>query len=184
MEDRPRKLKRTFNEPGHAHFLTFSCFHQLPLLSKDNSRRWLVDALQKARDRHRFEIYGYVIMPEHVHLLVRPREEIYKMERFLADIKRSVSWNAKNFLIESGNEEWMNRLTVVEGSKKVFRFWQAGGGFDKNILYEKSLWPVVEYIHGNPVRRELVDIPTEWIWSSARFWDGEVDVPLRMDAPP
>ena len=66
------KLKtcKRFDIPGHAHELTFTCFHGLPLLSRDRARQWLVDAIGRARDRHEFDIWAYVIMPEHVHLLV------------------------------------------------------------------------------------------------------------------
>lgn len=41
--------------------------------------------------------------------------------------------------------------------------------------------PIINYIHANPVRRELVNDPLDWEWSSARFWEGRGDSPLRMD---
>ena len=68
-------------------------------------------------------------------------------------------------------------------SRRVFRFWQPGGGFDHNVFREKTLPAIIEYIHANPVRRGLVAQPTDWAWSSARFWEGSADVPLRMDDP-
>jgi len=121
-------------------------------------------------------------MPEHVHLLVKPRNEIYKIERFLSDVKRSVSWKAKSCLIEIQNTKWLNALTVKEGAQTIFRFWSPGGGYDQNIVHEKSLWPIVQYIHANPIRRNLVAYPTDWIWSSARFWEDAGGVPLDMDS--
>lgn len=51
-----RKQKVTYNVPGHAHFLTYSCFQGLPLLSKDRSRQWVVDVLQQAREKFDFEL--------------------------------------------------------------------------------------------------------------------------------
>ena len=65
-----RKSRRSFNEPGHAHFLTYSCHERLPLLAKDRVRRWVIDAMDVARRRHEFALLGYVIMPEHVHQLI------------------------------------------------------------------------------------------------------------------
>jgi putative transposase len=184
MDPLPKKTRRVFNEPGHAHYLTFSCQHGLPLLSKDRTCQWTVDAIDAARKRHEFDLYAYVIMPEHVHLLVRPRRSVYRVEEFLKAIKRPVSWNAKQFLLESGSHEWFGRLTVTKGKRKVFRFWEAGGGFDRNITRVEDLRPIADYIHENPVRRGLVAKPTDWPWSSARFYAGMGDMLLGMDSIP
>ena len=184
MQPPHRKRRRTFNEPGHAHYLTYSCVHGLPLLLRDRSRRWVIEAIGIARDRHACDLFAYVIMPEHVHLLVRPRRAVYDMARLLYDLKRSVSWKAKAWLKESREEAWLNRLTARRGRRKVFRFWQPGGGFDRNIVSEKGIWNVVEYIHANPVRRGLVERTADWLWSSAGFWAGDSNPLLRMDAIP
>lgn len=67
-----RKTCRRINEPGHAHELTFTCFKNIPLLSKDRTRQWFLDSLCKAAEKHSFHLWAYVIMPNHVHLLVWP----------------------------------------------------------------------------------------------------------------
>jgi hypothetical protein len=67
------KKLRIYDEPGQAPFLIFSCYRRLPLLSKDRSRRWFGDALAPARLKHGFELWAWVIMPQHVHLLVCPK---------------------------------------------------------------------------------------------------------------
>ena len=64
-----------------------------------------------------------------------------------------------------------------------FLFWQRGGGFDRNIFREKTLPAVIGYVHANPVRRGLVEHPTDWQWSSARFCEAWPNVPIRMDDP-
>jgi putative transposase len=183
MAELPRKERRTFNEPGHAHYLTFSCFHGLPLLSTDRTCRWLMDTIEHARVAQEIDLYACVFMPEHVHLLVWPRRREYSIERFRSAVKRPVSFKAKRFLVERSEMEWLARLTVRYGRQEYFHFWQAGGGFDRNLTRRESLWPVVEYIHANPVRRGLVERPADWPWSSARFWlDGSGL--LRMDKIP
>ncbi len=48
---------------------------------------------------------------------------------------------------------------------------------------ERPVPAVIDYIHANPVRRGLVEGPTDWEWSSARFWEAWPNVPIRMDAP-
>ena len=179
-----RKHRKTYNEPGHAHYLTYSCVNRWPLLSKDRACRWVLDAIETARQRHGFDVHAFVIMPEHVHLLVRPRSTAYGVERFLYDLKRPVSWQAKAWLTETGNKGWLRRLTFAHGNRQVFRFWLPGGGFDRNIFREMSLGEVAGYIHENPVRRGLVKDLTDWPWSSARFWAGLDNGPLGMDPIP
>ena len=70
MPDRRRKTKVSYDIPGHAHFVTFSCFDRLSLLSRDRSRGWLIDSLEQMRKLHNVAIWAYVLMPEHVHLLL------------------------------------------------------------------------------------------------------------------
>jgi hypothetical protein len=60
-------------------------------------------------------------------------------------------------------------------------FWLPGGGFDTNIVDAKAVHAEIDYMHGNPVRRGLCERPTDWRYSSARFWAGMEDVPLKMD---
>jgi putative transposase len=143
-----------------------------------------VQAIGTARRRHDFDVHAYVIMPEHVHLLVRPRREKADFASFLRDLKRPVSWKAKKYLEKADRRHWLDSLTFTHGSRSVFRFWQPGGGFDRNITEMTALWEVCQYIHGNPVRRGLVQEPLEWKWSSARFWAGCEDAILEMDPLP
>ncbi len=177
-----RKRKVTYNTPGHAHFLTFSCQGRLPLLSRDRSCQWVIDALQEARAKLDFAVWAYVIMPEHVHLLIRPRGERYRMQHILAALKRPVSVRAKAYLVGTQNTKWLERLMVREGNRQMFRFWLAGGGYDKNLWNERPILEIIDYLHNNPVRRGLVTRPEEWYWSSARFWAGDYSGPITMDS--
>ena len=65
----PSRLKR-YQTQGHDHFITFSCHHRAPCLNDDQARTIFEDTLEKLRRRHQFFLYGYVLMPEHVHLLL------------------------------------------------------------------------------------------------------------------
>lgn len=183
MDPRIRKTRDAWNEPGHAHFLTYSCFRRLPLLTRERTRRWVLDALEATRREHDVALWAYVIMPEHVHILLHPRRPKYEMRRILAALKRPVSDAAREHLEEIEDDRWLELLTVAYPTRKVFRFWQPGGGFDRNIFREKSVPAVIDYIHANPVRRELVAQPTDWEWSSARFWEGWPNIEPRMDHP-
>ena len=93
-----RKKVKHYDVEGDAHLLTFSCYRRLPLLSRDRSRQWFLDALEKARTKHGFDLWAWVIMPEHVHLLIWPRQGDTKTDRILASIKKPVGYRAIQFL--------------------------------------------------------------------------------------
>ncbi len=82
---------RRFNTPGHARFLTFSCFRRRPLLGSADRLDWMIDALRLAQERHRFDLWAFVIMPEHVHLLLLPRAASAALGPMLTTITQSVS---------------------------------------------------------------------------------------------
>ena len=176
-----RKRRRSYDDRSHAHFVTYSCFKRLPLLSKDRTRQWTIDAMASARRKLNFALWAYCIMPEHVHLLIYPRDVRSTMRHTLAALKRSVAGQAKQYLKDIHAWDWLDRLTVRSGKRQVFRFWQPGGGFDANIWRERTIEEVIDYIHANPVRRGLVQRAIDWEWSSARFWGGIRPVRLEMD---
>ncbi len=176
-----RKMCRRDNSPGHAHSLTFSCFRGLRLLSKNRTCQWMVQAMEQARAKHHVDLWAYVIMPEHVHLLLCPSSPDYSIGVILTTLKQPVSKRAAAF-VRSEHPEWLTRMTDVRpDGNKVIRFWQRGGGYDRNLWSPKHVWEAIDYIHANPVRRGLCDLPTDWPWSSAREYAGEEDVHVNMD---
>jgi putative transposase len=165
-----RKRVRSHNEPGHAHELTFSCFRRLPLLSRDRTRQWFVEALEQARRRLNLALWAYVIMPEHVHVIVWPRAPTYEVRRIRTALKVPVQRKALAFL-RSEAPEFLDQLWDAQPNGEVhYRFWQRGVGFDRNATDPATLCIMIEYIHNNPVRRGLVERPTDWPWSSARWY--------------
>ncbi len=166
-----RKRVKHFDLRGDAHFLTFSCYRRMQLLSKDRTRLWFVEALNKARVKHQFDLWAWVIMPEHIHLLIYPRKPSYKTAKILASLKKPVGYQAIQFLKENA-PDFLQRLTVVNKNRTYRRFWQAGPGYDENLEDLQAVNEVIEYIHNNPVRRGLVSKPADWLWSSARDWAG------------
>ena len=99
-----RKLRRCSDEPGHAYELTFSCYHGYAFLEKERSRRWFIDAMAEARSILKFNLSAYVIMPEHVHLLVYPGEAGASAGRIRGKIKESVARPAIAYLAEHAPE--------------------------------------------------------------------------------
>jgi putative transposase len=175
-----RKKLRHFNLPGHAHDLTFSCYRRLPLLSRDRTRQWLMDAIESARNKQEYAVLAFVIMPEHVHIIVYPFKQQYDIACFLKSIKQSVSRKAHTWLVNH-DRQWLEKLTVSGHGN--FRFWQAGGGYDRNIDSRSTLLRIIDYIHQNPVRRGLAEKAMDFPWSSASWYEGKECV-LAMDSIP
>ncbi len=163
MGFKPKTCVR-YNDPWHAHALTFSCFHKQPLLQADNAAQLFIDALSAAACRHEMDLWGYVVMPDHVHLLLCPRREVYNISRVLFAIKRPMSYRAK-----------------AAGLCRGKHFWQPGGGYDRNLWKVKTIYKELDYMHENPVRRGLCERAEDWRYSSAGYYAGEEDVSLVMD---
>jgi len=175
-----RKKVQHFDEPGDAHFLTFSCYRRMALLNKDRTRLWLVGSIEEARVKHAFDLWAWVFMPEHVHLLIWPRQPGYGTDKILADIKRPVGQKAIRWL-RRNCPAFLERLTVRNRNRTYRRFWQAGPGQDRNVYDVATAYQIIEYIHNNPVRRGLVARAEDWPWSSAAEWAGKEDVILKID---
>src|ERR1051325_9770622 len=73
MIDAPRKKRKSYDIEGHTHGLTFSCYRRRRFFDDDETKRAFLRALERAREKHGFLVWAYVIMPEHIHLLVAPR---------------------------------------------------------------------------------------------------------------
>ncbi len=184
-----RKTIRHFHEPGDLHELTFSCYRRMPLLTNDVWRGMLCRSIDKAIVRWNFRLVAFVLMPEHVHVLVYPTTHHVEIAHLLSAIKQPYSVQIKNLLIASGSD-LVNRLTVKERpGKTAFRYWQEGPGYDRNLSSRKAVLAVIDYIHRNPMRRGLVDDVAHWKWSSALWYASETrivdpDLPKIHGLPP
>ena len=156
-----QKRRQRFDEFGQARELTFSCFRGFQFLSRDRTRNWFIDALSAARSNYPLDLWAYVIMPEHVHVLVYPRKPGMKLGPIAGRIKEEVARPAIRYLTEHA-PEWLSRVTVPEGNRIRHRFWQPGGGFDRNAVEIETIHHMINYIHANPVRRGLVQQPEDW----------------------
>ena len=142
----PSGLER-FQRAESLHFITFSCFHRFPFLEAAGAKETIEAVLERTRQRHRARIYAYVLMPEHIHLLINEPPAIV-LAQFLKALKQVTS-------------------RKLRGSRE--RFWQ-DRYYDSNVRGETARSAVVRYIHRNPVTRGLVAEPEDWPWSSFRHY--------------
>ncbi len=168
-----------YNIPGNAHELTFSCYKRQPFLKNETVKDLLATAINNASNKHLFDIWAYVFMPEHIHLLIYTQEEHYSISNILKSIKLSVSKKVISRLRKK-NLQYLKYMRT--GLKQPeYRFWQDSGGYDRNYITPKEILKQIKYIHNNPIRRGLVDDPTEWKWSSAGLWLKGEDGPVAIN---
>ena len=138
----PANLERRYGN-GHRHFVTFSCYARLPYLGEPASRDCFEQSLEKTRRNYRFRVDSYVVMPEHVHLLVT-EPEITNLSVALQALKISVA-----------------RLL------RPRPFWQRRF-YDFNVFTPEKQMEKRRYMHRNPVQRGLAGHMRLWRWSSYR----------------
>jgi putative transposase len=147
----PSGLRR-FHQSGQSHFLTFSCYRRQPNFNSPEIYDLLVDCLENMRRRFNLCIYGYVVMPEHVHLLVNEPEQ-------------AALSAAMHFLKLSFAKQLRSRGGTVESGP----FWQKRY-HDRNVRDAREFTVKLRYLHLNPVKRGLVKEPADWKWSSFRHY--------------
>ncbi len=145
----PTRLKRYYNT-RHHHFITTSCYHRMPRLARADSRDLLLQMLEETRRNYRFVVVGYVVMPEHFHLLMSEPDK-----------------GDPSVVMKVLKERFARALHKKEGSDE--RVWQKRF-YDFNVWSAKKEIEKLRYMHRNPVKRELVAKPEEWVWSSYRWY--------------
>jgi putative transposase len=164
-----RRLHRYYGA-GYLHFITTSCYQRRPLLNSRCRRDLFLEVLEQVRRRYHFVVVGYVVMPEHVHLLLSEPERGNPSVVTQA-IKQSF---ARRLLRRSQSPPIENRdgwgSPNLNGSQSNERhIWQARF-YDFVVFTEAKRIEKLRYMHRNPVKRGLVVEPQDWTWSSFRHY--------------
>ena len=158
----PWGLKR-FHQSGQTHFVTFSCYRRRPLLTNDRAKRTFESAVERVRRAFALHVYGYVIMPEHVHLLLSEPKRTT-----LAEALKSLKQGVARHLLAEGEHFWQKRY------------------YDFNIRNDRQFVEKLRYMHRNPVERGLCEKPEDWPWSSFRHYasgdEGRVEIESEWTA--
>jgi putative transposase len=147
----PRGLQR-FQQTRHSHFITFSCYHRQSNFRSPETYDLFVQCLEDMRCRFSVLIYGYVVMPEHVHLL-------------MSEPERGLLADALHYLKLS----FAKRLRSRERRVELRSFWEKRY-YDRSVRDAHEFSVKLRYLHRNPVKRGLVSDPSEWKWSSFRHY--------------
>jgi putative transposase len=148
----PRGLVR-FHHSGAFHFISFSCYHRLPLLARRSGYETFEAEFEDVRSQYGFVVAGYVLMPEHVHLLLNePRQGT--IATVIQVLKQKTSRKLKGV---GEDQFWQHRY------------------YDFVVPSEKKRVEKLRYMHRNPVKRGLAPGPAAWRWSSFRHYaTGEI----------
>jgi len=160
------------------HFITFSCYQRQPLLRDPVRCDLLLQILERVRRRYRLVVVGYVVMPEHVHLLVsEPQRATLStaIQALKLGFVRSLDGAVVPRSRKSG-ETW----GTPSSSGNPNRFWQARF-YDFNVWTEKKRIEKLRYIHRNPVTRGIVASPQQWLWSSFRWYLNREKGPVKIN---
>jgi putative transposase len=160
----PNRLHRYYGA-GYSHFVTTSCYQRLPLLGCARNRDLFLRILEQVRRRYRFVIVGYVVMPEHVHLLIS-EPELGNPSTVMQAVKQGF---ARRLLGQLRRAKHSRQLMLWSGPLDRGRVWQPRF-YDFVVFSEKKLIEKLRYMHRNPVKRGLVLQPEQWVWSSYRHY--------------
>jgi putative transposase len=161
---------------GHLHFIPFTCYRRLPLLRSIRAKNIFLQMRGEVRDRYGFSLVGYVVMPEHVHLLIGEPAKATP-STVLQVLKQRVSrrWRRKKRTPAA-----QLRLTFAHSEAFLPRFWQYRF-HDFNVWSQGKFVEKLHDMHLNPVKRNFVAHSRDCPWSSFSFyWNKEPGL-IRID---
>ena len=159
MSNHPRRYYGTRD----LHFINCSCYHRQPWLDSASRRDLFLKVFEEVRQRYQFVVVGYVVMPEHIHLLISEGKK-GNPSRVMQALKQGFSRRVLKAV----------RKRRIVGQQELFaqeaeHVWQRRF-YDFNVWSDRKRIEKLIYMHRNPVMRGLVQAPEQWPWSSYRSY--------------
>jgi putative transposase len=173
----PKGLTRRYGQ-GHLHFITCSCYRRLPLFASARAKNLFVMVLGEVRDRYEFALVGYVVMPEHIHLLISESAK-GTPSTVMQVLKQRVSQRLRRKPRISMTSRQL-KLPFREVHDFLAQFWQPRF-YDFNLWNQKKFVEKLHYMHLNPVKRRRVSHPKDWPWRSFSFYARKENGLVRID---
>jgi len=172
----PWGLKR-YCGAGHLHFITCSCYRRLPLLNTPRRRDLFLDLLEQTRQRYGFVVVGYVVMPEHFHVLISEPEKGTP-----STVMQVVKQRFARQVLRERRRDRATQLSLW-ADHKLTHVWQARF-YDFNVWGQRKRAQKLRYMHNNPVKRGLVLEPGQWAWSSFRDYEWDQSGVVKLNQWP
>jgi putative transposase len=162
---------------GDLHFVTFSCYRRKPYLGTRRCRDRFVRIPDQVRARWEFALIGYVVMPEHVHLLMGEpgKGDLFKV---LQVLKQRTSRILRGTTRKAGGQL---SLRFADAPDDLAHFWQRRF-YDCNVWSAKKVREKLDYMHLNPGKRNLASHPKDWPWSSWPHYEKGQNGLLAIDS--
>ena len=148
-------------------FFTATCLLWQPLLEPDNRKRILTDSLKFMVDGGRIWVYGFVIMPNHIHLMWR-RQDAWLNRNTEQIFLKFTAQQIKFKIIGTGEQELQNYKSTQ--ADRLYQFWERRP-FKANMYNGKTAAQKLNYMHYNPVKAGLCINPEDYRFSSYRFYE-------------
>lgn len=167
MSDRGYKIRNQ----AAMHFLTFRVVFWVDVFTRKEFKDVFIDTLKYCVENKDLVLYEYVIMPDHVHLLVS--SNCGNLSGTVRDLKRTTSSKIRKLLDQSSHSKfvWLKNLFKLasERNKRVenFQLWEHQSHPMEIVDYRMQM-AIEKYIHNNPVKAGWVNKPEEYLYSSAR----------------
>ncbi len=176
------------NTTQEVHFWTINCYRQLDFFWSDSMKKIAVGSLRALQRRFGICLIGYVVMPDHVHVLLYPHRrgsgKPVPVSTLARLFRKSVEHHGRNRLRavwERQGRLWTEPLNAwARGRLGTDAIWDKRAT-DFVVGREETLLEKLNHCHRNPVRRGLVRAPGEWAWSSFRYDEWEASRVLPMD---
>ena len=171
-----------------AHFITATVVDWIDVFTRQSYKDVIIDSLNFCIKKKGMLLYGYVIMSNHVHLIIQSKNG--KLSDLIRDFKK---YTAKSILDKIQNEpesrrEWMlerfKKATETHNRNTNYQFWKYGNHAEE-IYSHKFMWSKLDYIHLNPVRAGIVEKASHYKYSSASNYvsnEGVLEIEL-VDNP-
>jgi REP element-mobilizing transposase RayT len=163
-----------FNDNSYAHSITTRTYENRPYFKNDEFSRILLGELRFYSQKYGLSLIGYVIMPDHVHMLLW-WEKDEKPDLTVSKIVQVIKGTTARRCVDlSKSRGWEHLLQATQKDAAVskshkrnlkYRLWQAGF-YDFNVHSEEKLLEKLNYVHNNPVKAGLVSSPCDYKWSS------------------
>ncbi|NVO19526.1 MAG: transposase [Bacteroidetes bacterium] len=168
------------SEPDSPYFITFTIVEWIHLFDIEEFASIIVESLKYCISYKSLSIYGYCIMPSHVHLIVQ--SHVNPLGNVIRDLKKYTSTQITDVVKREERYGPQLRIMQYEASKikrnKFFKVWQ--DGFHPILLFNNKIFiQKLNYIHKNPVKAGLVRVPEEYYYSSVRNYAG-LEAPLEI----
>lgn len=168
---------RTRFKEFRCFFITTTCYNFLHLLKGDPYFKIINDSITFLNNKYGAFILGYVLMPNHIHLILY-FEKINRLSDYMRDFKKYTSGEIRRQIESESKYDLLEKLRFEKREQK-FKVWQ--DRFDDVVLYSrKHLEIKLAYIHQNPVKAGLVDYPTKYLHSSAGYYEDGVSAPIEV----